>query len=181
MMEDRWLSVDEIAAYLGIKRDTAYKWISERQMPGHKIGRLWKFRKEEIDGWVRSGGAGGDEESASATAIGQDSSTAVDKQRGKAILLTRKAIMTFLDKNRDELHRRFSVRRIGLFGSINREGADSQSDVDLLVELDEPTFDHYMELKFFLEEHLNRSVDLVLSDTVKARLKPLLSQEVKYA
>jgi excisionase family DNA binding protein len=57
MMEDRWLSVDEIADHLGIKRDTVYKWISERQMPGHKIGRLWKFNKQEVDKWVRSGGA----------------------------------------------------------------------------------------------------------------------------
>jgi excisionase family DNA binding protein len=57
MMEDRWLSVDDIAAYLGIKRDTVYRWISERNMPGHKIGRLWKFQKEEIDEWVKSGGA----------------------------------------------------------------------------------------------------------------------------
>jgi len=56
-MEDRWLSVDEIATYLGIKRDTVYKWISERQMPCHKIGRLWKFNKEEVDEWVRGGGA----------------------------------------------------------------------------------------------------------------------------
>jgi len=56
-MEDRWLSVDEIADHLGIKRDTAYKWISERQMPGHKIGRLWKFNKKEVDEWVRIGGA----------------------------------------------------------------------------------------------------------------------------
>ena len=45
-MEDRWLSVDEIADHLGIKRDTVYKWISERQMPGHKISRLWKFNKK---------------------------------------------------------------------------------------------------------------------------------------
>ena len=58
MMEDRWLSVDEIAAYLGIKWDTVYKWIADKQMPAHKIGRLWKFRKEEIDEWVKSGGAG---------------------------------------------------------------------------------------------------------------------------
>ena len=56
-MEDRWLSVDEIAAYLGIKRDTVYKWIAEKQMPAHKVGRLWKFRKEEVDEWVKSGGA----------------------------------------------------------------------------------------------------------------------------
>ena len=56
MMEDRWLSVDDIAAYLGIKRDTVYRWISERNMPGHKIGRLWKFQKKEVDEWMRSGG-----------------------------------------------------------------------------------------------------------------------------
>ena len=56
-MEDRWLSVDEIAGHLGIKRDTVYKWISERQMPGHKISRLWKFNQKEVDKWVTSGGA----------------------------------------------------------------------------------------------------------------------------
>jgi excisionase family DNA binding protein len=54
-MGDRWFSVDEIAYHLGIKRDTVYKWISERQMPGHKIGRLWKFSKKEVDDWVKSG------------------------------------------------------------------------------------------------------------------------------
>ena len=55
--EDRWLSVDEIASYLGIKRDTVYKWIERKSMPAHKVGILWKFKKEEIDEWVRSGGA----------------------------------------------------------------------------------------------------------------------------
>jgi len=57
VLNDRWLSVDEIAAYLGLKRDTMYKWIAEKQMPAHRMGRLWKFRKEEVDVWVKSGGA----------------------------------------------------------------------------------------------------------------------------
>jgi excisionase family DNA binding protein len=56
-VEDRWLSVNEIAAYLGVKRDTVYKWIPEKQMPAHRMGRLWKFRKDEVDRWVMSGGA----------------------------------------------------------------------------------------------------------------------------
>jgi excisionase family DNA binding protein len=55
--QDRWLSVQELSDYLGIKRDTVYKWILRRSMPAHKVGRLWKFKKEEIDGWVRSGAA----------------------------------------------------------------------------------------------------------------------------
>jgi excisionase family DNA binding protein len=54
---DRWLSVDEIAGYLGVKRDTIYKWIDRKSMPAHKVGSLWKFRKEEIDDWVRGGAA----------------------------------------------------------------------------------------------------------------------------
>ena len=56
-MKNRWLSVEEIAAYLGIKRDTVYKWIIRRDMPAHKMGRLWKFRKDEIDKWVYTGSA----------------------------------------------------------------------------------------------------------------------------
>jgi excisionase family DNA binding protein len=56
MMEDRWLSVDEIAAYLGITRDTVHKWIDHKDMPAHKVGRLWKFKKVEVDEWVRQGG-----------------------------------------------------------------------------------------------------------------------------
>lgn len=56
-MEDRWLSVDEIADYLGVKRDTVYKWVNEKNMPAHKIGRLWKFKKDQVDNWVQCGGA----------------------------------------------------------------------------------------------------------------------------
>jgi excisionase family DNA binding protein len=38
--EDRWLSIEEIAEYLGIKRDTIYKWIGSKCMPAHKLGSL---------------------------------------------------------------------------------------------------------------------------------------------
>jgi excisionase family DNA binding protein len=55
--EDRWLSLEEIATYLGIKRDTVYKWINRKNMPAHKVGSLWKFKRDEIDEWVRSGEA----------------------------------------------------------------------------------------------------------------------------
>jgi len=49
--------MDESAADLGIKRDTVYKWIAEKLILAHRMGRLWKFRKEEVDKWVTSGGA----------------------------------------------------------------------------------------------------------------------------
>jgi len=61
MTDDRWLSVDEIATHLGVKRDTIYIWIERKGMPAHKLGRLWKFQKDDVDGWVvRSAGTYGE-------------------------------------------------------------------------------------------------------------------------
>lgn len=56
-MENRWLSVEEIAEYLGVARDTVYTWVTDKGMPGHKVGRFWKFKREDVDEWVRAGGA----------------------------------------------------------------------------------------------------------------------------
>ena len=52
------MSVEEIAAHLGVKRDTVYKWINRKRLPAHKVGRLWKFRRQEVDDWVTSGRSG---------------------------------------------------------------------------------------------------------------------------
>jgi excisionase family DNA binding protein len=56
-MSDRWMSVEEIAGYLGVSKDTIYGWITKRDMPAHKVGRLWKFKSDEVDSWVRAGKA----------------------------------------------------------------------------------------------------------------------------
>ena len=61
-MAERWLSVAEIAEHLGVKRDTVYKWIERKEMPAHKVGRLWKFKIAEVDAWVRAGKAAEDQE-----------------------------------------------------------------------------------------------------------------------
>lgn len=57
IMQERWLSVEEIAAHLGVNRDTIYKWLVRKKMPAHKVGRLWKFLASEIDQWVKGGKA----------------------------------------------------------------------------------------------------------------------------
>jgi len=56
-MDDRWLSVEEIAEYLGVSKDAVYSWVSTKGMPGHRVGRFWKFKREDVDAWVRDGGA----------------------------------------------------------------------------------------------------------------------------
>ena len=56
MSPERWLSVKEIARHLGIKEPTIYKWVLRKykNIPAHKVGRLWKFKVTEIDKWVKS-------------------------------------------------------------------------------------------------------------------------------
>jgi excisionase family DNA binding protein len=54
-MPEPWLSADDIAAHLGVTKDTVYSWIAEKAMPAHKVGRLWKFQASEVDEWVRTG------------------------------------------------------------------------------------------------------------------------------
>lgn len=55
--QDRWLSVDEIGRHLGVSNDTVYRWIDKCSMPAHRMGRLWKFKKDDVDTWVKAGGA----------------------------------------------------------------------------------------------------------------------------
>ena len=91
------------------------------------------------------------------------------------------SVLRVIREKQSEIAGRFTVRRIGVFGSFARGTAGPESDVDILVELKEPTFDNYMDLKFFLEEILDNSVDLVIYDAIKPRLKPIIEQEVVYA
>jgi len=54
---ERWLSVEEIAAHLGISKETIYRWLEKEKIPAHRVGRLWKFKASEVDQWIKNGGA----------------------------------------------------------------------------------------------------------------------------
>lgn len=81
------------------------------------------------------------------------------------------------------LKERFGVRKIGIFGSFIRGEERPDSDVDILVEFrrGQETFDHYMDLKFYLEDLFGRKVDLVMKGAIKRRLKEYILGEVVYA
>lgn len=59
IQNEPWMSVAGIAAHLGVRPHTVYKWVDRRQLPAHKLGRLWKFQVSEVDEWVRAGRASG--------------------------------------------------------------------------------------------------------------------------
>ena len=58
---ENWVSMSKIIEYLDVSRETILQWISHRNMPAHKVGRLWKFKISEVDEWIRSGSAADDD------------------------------------------------------------------------------------------------------------------------
>jgi len=52
---ERWSSLEEVAEYLGVNKDTVRNWIKKQAIPAHKVGKLWKFKLSEVDAWVKSG------------------------------------------------------------------------------------------------------------------------------
>lgn len=52
-INDRWMSVVEIAQYLGVSKETIYRWVEQSKMPAHRIGKFWKFKITEIDAWIK--------------------------------------------------------------------------------------------------------------------------------
>ena len=57
MTSEPWITAEEVAKHLGVAKDTVYRWRENKNMPAHRIGRLWKFKLTEVDIWVRGGGA----------------------------------------------------------------------------------------------------------------------------
>lgn len=79
--------------------------------------------------------------------------------------------------HREELGR-FHIRSLSIFGSVARDEAREDSDVDILAEFDHPpAFLDYMDAKFALEDWLGAPVDLVTPSSLKPLLRPHVERE----
>jgi uncharacterized protein len=77
-----------------------------------------------------------------------------------------------------EIREKFSVRSLAIFGSVARNEAKPNSDVDVLVEFaGRPTFDNYMGLKLYLEGLFSSAVDLAIPSDLRPALRPRIEQE----
>lgn len=77
--------------------------------------------------------------------------------------------------------REFGVTSLAVFGSVARDQTRPDSDVDILVEFDPPpTFERYMDLKFYLEDLLRCRIDLGTPDTLKPRIRARVQSEAVY-
>lgn len=89
--------------------------------------------------------------------------------------------LRILKANEKEVKRKFGVRKIGIFGSYARGEEKETSDVDVLVEFEEPTFRNFMGLVFFLEELFGREVDLVTTRGLSPYIRPAVEKEVVWS
>jgi len=95
--------------------------------------------------------------------------------------MRRGEILQLLAAHRPELAR-FSVKSLAIFGSVARDEARPDSDVDILVEFDEPVgLFEFVRLKDYLETLLDRSVDLVTPDALKEQLRERILKEAVHA
>jgi uncharacterized protein len=93
------------------------------------------------------------------------------------------SVIEILKKHEADIHRKYRVKKIGVFGSFARGEEKEGSDIDVLIEFEDghKTFDNYMDLKYFLEDLFSRKVDLVTVKALKPQLKDIILQEVVYA
>jgi len=93
---------------------------------------------------------------------------------------SRDEIFRQIDQHRSAL-RKLGVAKLQLFGSAVRDEAESASDIDFVVSLEENSFNSYMDIKLFLEDLFCCPVDLVLADTIKPLLRTGILQEAVHA
>ena len=54
-IQDGWIGIEQAAQYLDVNKDTIRNWIKKTNIPAHRVGKLWKFKKSELDEWIKSG------------------------------------------------------------------------------------------------------------------------------
>lgn len=89
-------------------------------------------------------------------------------------------IRQVLQQLKPELSRRFHVRSLGLFGSVLRDDFSPTSDVDIIVDFDQPVGVEFIDLADYIEQHLQKKVDLVSRRGVKDKYFKAIEQEIVY-
>ena len=92
--------------------------------------------------------------------------------------MNRDEVLALLREHKETLTQRFGVVELALFGSIARDRAKEESDVDILVRFDGPaTSKRYFGVQFYIEDLLGRPVDLVTAKALRKELRPFVERE----
>ncbi len=96
---------------------------------------------------------------------------------------SKEEILNFLRQNHRYLHDNFHITKIGLFGSFAKDKQNDDSDIDLLIDIEQGTKDIYdlkISLKRYLSDKLGRDVDIAREKYLKPYAKKYILQDVIY-
>ncbi|MDD2651821.1 MAG: nucleotidyltransferase family protein [Sulfurimonas sp.] len=95
--------------------------------------------------------------------------------------MTKAYILNFLREHEKELYDRFGIKKIALFGSYAKDEAREDSDIDLaIVEIDKKDYFNRVQAKYFLEELLQKSVDIGYLSSMRNFLRKRVEKEMIY-
>ena len=92
--------------------------------------------------------------------------------------LTQEKVIRELNEHREVLNK-YTVKKIGLFGSFVRNRQKSGSDIDFVVEFRKPSFDNLSGLINYLEKLFGRKVDVLTSEGVKNIRVKKVAEDIK--
>jgi len=76
LMDSEFLTAEEVAEYLRLPLSTVYKFVQDKRLPGFKVGKHWRFRKETIIQWTK------DQEKDALRITGSDPEDVIPQKKG---------------------------------------------------------------------------------------------------
>ena len=93
--------------------------------------------------------------------------------------MTQKKVLEILKKEKEIIAKKYGVNSIAIFGSFARGENKEDSDIDIVVDMPS-SFENFFDLKYYLEEKLNKKVDLIKKKNLRAFIKKSIQKELLY-
>ncbi|GBE29789.1 nucleotidyltransferase domain protein [bacterium BMS3Bbin04] len=95
--------------------------------------------------------------------------------------ITREEVLDYIRQSKARWKQDYGIMKIAIFGSYARDEHTDTSDIDIMIEMEPTTFDGFMNLKYELEDHFGRKVDLATRPAIKERMLPYIEKDLIYA
>ena len=147
------MTIKDLALYLKINEKTIYKLAKKKELPGIKIGGMWRFKKEAVDSWLVDFS-----KKIEATKMKNSGNLNLKDNEKKALLELKKI-----------LFKSFSVAEIILYGSKVRGDFDEESDMDILIILKNKVDDNIREKIFSMSFKIEIKYDVIFGILVEPK------------
>ena len=151
MENNEIMTIKDLALYLKINEKTIYKLAKKKELPGIKIGGLWRFKKEAVDSWLVDFS-----KKIEATKMKNSGKLNLKENEKKALLELKKRLL-----------KSFSVAEIILYGSKARGDFDEESDMDILIILKNRVDDNIREKVFSMSFKIEIKYDVIFGILVE--------------